>query len=128
MDAAHPGRSSLGGHSLGVSVYGKHKQTAVDFVKFQESDAVQRYLLTQASLAPTLASLYNDASLVSKFSYLPVLLKSIQNAEPRPITPFYTATTKAIETNSYAALQGQKSTQQALKDMQSAISSAAAGG
>jgi multiple sugar transport system substrate-binding protein len=128
MDASHPGRSSLGGHSLGVSVYGKHKQTAIDFVKSQLTDPVQRYQLTQGSLAPTLQSLYTDSTLVQKFTYLPTLLKSIQNAEPRPVTPFYTATTKAIETNSYAALQGQKSTAAALKDMQAAISSAAGGG
>jgi multiple sugar transport system substrate-binding protein len=36
--------------------------------------------------------------------------------------------TKAIETNVYAALQGQKSSEQALKDLQSAINSAASGG
>ena len=47
---------------------------------------------------------------------------------PRPVTPFYPAVTKAIETNVYAALQGQKSSEQALKDIQAAINSAAGGG
>ena len=47
---------------------------------------------------------------------------------PRPVTPFYPAVTKAIETNVYAALQGQKSSEQALKDIQAAINSAASGG
>jgi multiple sugar transport system substrate-binding protein len=40
------------------------------------------------------------------------------------VTPFYPAVTEAIQANTYAALQGQKSTQQALKDMQAAIASA----
>jgi multiple sugar transport system substrate-binding protein len=43
---------------------------------------------------------------------------------PRPVTPFYPAVTEAIETNVYAALQGQKSTQTALADIQKAIQTA----
>ena len=65
--------------------------------------------------------------LVSKLPYLPVLQKSIENAEPRPVTPFYPAVTKAVQDNAYAALQGQKSVDQALKDMQAAIKSATGG-
>jgi multiple sugar transport system substrate-binding protein len=111
-----------------MSVYGKHKATAIDFMKFSESDPVQKYLLTQASLAPVTTALYSDPTLVAKAPYLPTLLQSIQNAVPRPVTPFYPAVTKAIETNVYAALQGQKSSEQALKDLQAAINSAASGG
>jgi trehalose/maltose transport system substrate-binding protein len=127
-DHADQGASSLGGHSWAMSVYGKHKATAHDFLTFSESDPVQRFLLTQASLAPVTSNLYSDPTLVAKFTYLPTLLKSIQTAVPRPVTPFYPAVTKAIETNVYAALQGQKSSEQALKDLQSAINSAASGG
>jgi len=128
LTADKPGASSLGGHSWAMSVYGKHKATALDFMKFSESDAVQKYLLTQASLAPVVSTLYTDPTLVAKAPYLPVLLQSIQNAVPRPVTPFYPAVTKAIETNVYAALQGQKSSEQALKDLQAAINSASSGG
>ena len=32
------GASTLGGHSLGMSVYSKHKATALDFMKFYESE------------------------------------------------------------------------------------------
>ena len=46
---------------------------------------------------------------MAKFPYLPTLLASIQTAVPRPVTPFYPAVTEAIETNVYAALQGQVS-------------------
>jgi multiple sugar transport system substrate-binding protein len=56
-----------------------------------------------------------------------VLLKSIESAQPRPVTPFYPAVTKAVQDNAYAALQGQKSVDQALKDMQAAITSATGG-
>ncbi|MFL6164547.1 MAG: ABC transporter substrate-binding protein [Jatrophihabitantaceae bacterium] len=121
------GASSLGGHSLAISQYSKHKATDLDFLKFVESDTVQRNNLTQGTLAPVVSSLYQDPALVAKFPYLPTLLASIQTAVPRPVTPFYPAVTEAIETNVYAALQGQKSTQDALASLQSAIQSATAG-
>jgi len=125
--AGKPGVSSLGGHNAAISAYSDHKATALDFVKFLESNETQQFFVTQGSLAPVIASLYTDPALTAKLPYLPVLLKSIQNANPRPVTPFYPAVTKAVQDNAYAALQGQKSTAQALKDMQAAITSATGG-
>jgi multiple sugar transport system substrate-binding protein len=122
------GASSLGGHSLGISTYSKYKATDRDFLKFIESDVIQRNDLTAGTLAPVVASLYTDAALVKQFPYLPQLLKSIQTAVPRPVTPFYPAVTEAVQTNAYAALQGTTPVATALTQMQAAISSATAGG
>jgi multiple sugar transport system substrate-binding protein len=122
-----PGVSSLGGHNVAISTYSQHKATAFDFVKFVESQETQKFYATQGSLAPVIGSLYNDPTLTQKLPYLPTLLKSIQAAQPRPVTPFYPAVTKAVQDNAYAALQGQKSVDQALKDMQAAIKSATGG-
>ena len=44
-----PGASSLGGHSVAISTYSKYKATALDFLKFVQSDEVQSYNLTQGS-------------------------------------------------------------------------------
>ncbi len=119
-----PGASSLGGHNAAISAYSGHKATAFDFIKYLESEDRQTFNATQGSLAPVIASLYDDATLVQKLPYLPVLKTSILNAVPRPVTPFYPAVTKAIEDNAYAAIKGDKSVDQALKDMQAAITAA----
>ncbi|HKU12354.1 ABC transporter substrate-binding protein [Sinomonas sp.] len=121
-----PGASSLGGHDVAMSVYSKHKATALDFMKFMTSAETEKFYATQGSLAPVLSSLYSDADLTAKLPYLPTLLTSIQNAVPRPVTPFYPAVTKAVEDNAYAALKGDKSVDQALTDMQSALQAAGA--
>ena len=122
-----PGASSLGGHSAAISVYSKNKATALDFVKFLVEEEQQKFFATQGSLAPVIGDLYEDQELVSKLPYLPVLKTSIENAVPRPVTPFYPAVTKAIQENSYAALKGEKSVEQALSDMQQSIETAGAG-
>jgi multiple sugar transport system substrate-binding protein len=122
-----PGASSLGGHSVAISTYSKYKATGLDFLKFIQSEETQSYNLSQGSQAPVIASLYSDPELVKKFPYLPVLQKGIENAIPRPVTPFYPAVTEAIQTNIYAALQGESSVEDALKSLQAAIESGTAG-
>ena len=119
-----PGASSLGGHNAAISVYSDHKATAHDFLNYLLGAEFQKFELTQGSLAPVRASLYQDASLKKDFPYLPTLLTSIQNAVPRPVSPFYPAVTKAIQDNAYAALKGQKTPDQAVKAMSDAIKAA----
>lgn len=118
------GASSLGGHNLGISAFSDNKATAIDFVKYMESAESQKFELTQGSLAPVLESLYTDESLVKQYGYLPTLLTSIQNAVPRPLTPFYPAVTKAIQDNAYAAMKGETSVEDSLKNMSDAIAAA----
>jgi len=124
------GASTLGGHSIGMSTYSKHKATALDFMKFYESPDIQNELLLKESNAPVLKSLYTDASLLSnpKLGYLKVLGQSLESAKSRPVTPFYPGVTAAISENAYAAIKGSKPVAQALKDMQAAINSATSGG
>ncbi|MET1065948.1 MAG: ABC transporter substrate-binding protein [Arthrobacter sp.] len=122
-----PGASTLGGHSAGMSVYSKNKATALDFLKFLTSEETQKFYATQGSLAPVLGALYDDQELVAKLPYLPVLKTSIENAVPRPVTPYYPAVTKAIQENAYSAIKGEKSVDAALSDMQKSIESASAG-
>jgi multiple sugar transport system substrate-binding protein len=123
-DGNGPGASSLGGHNAAISVYSDHKATAHDFLNYLESASVQKFELTQGSLAPARASLYTDPALVKKFPYLPTLLTSIKNAVPRPVTPFYPAVTKAIADNGYAAMKGDLTVKAALKAMSDAIKTA----
>ena len=98
LTAGKPGASSLGGHSTAISVYSKNKATAADFLKFLTTPENQSFFLTQGSLAPVLVAPYSDPSLIAQFPYLPTLKISIENAIPRPVTPFYPAVTKAIRT------------------------------
>ena len=95
-------------------------------MKFLTSEENQRFYATQGSLAPTLAALYDDEALISELPYLPVLKTSIENAVPRPVTPFYPAVTNAIQDNAYAAIKGDKTVDEAMADMQQSIESAVA--
>jgi len=119
-----PGASSLGGHNAAISVYSDHKATAHDFVTYLNSEEFQKFQLKQGSLAPVREDIYADAALQKQYPYLPTLLTSIQNAVPRPVTPYYPAVTKAVQDNAYAAIKGQKTPEEAVKSMSDAIKSA----
>ena len=56
---------------------------------------------------------------------MPALKESLENAKPRPVSPFYPAISKAIQDNAYAALTADKSVDDATKDMSAAIKQAA---
>ncbi|MFD1721969.1 ABC transporter substrate-binding protein [Amnibacterium endophyticum] len=122
--APFPGKSSLGGHNWAISMFSKHKGTALEFLKWYQTAEIQKMGVEEASSAPVLASVYDDAELAKQFPYLPTLKKSLDNAVPRPASPFYQAVSTAIQNNAYAALQGNKSVDQALSDMSTAIKQA----
>lgn len=122
--AGFPGKSSLGGHNWAISNFSKHKGTALEFLKWAESPEIQKWIVTNASLAPVRGDLYTDSSLTKTAAYLPTLKESLDNAVARPGTPFYQAVSTAIQNNAYAALQGNKSVDEALSDMSTAIKQA----
>src|SRR6478735_929879 len=72
-----PGASSLGGHNLAISTYSKHKQSALDFIKYYTSEENQKANLALSSSAPTFTAIYDDKALIAKYPYLPTLRDSI---------------------------------------------------
>lgn len=117
------GTSTLGGYNAAISTYSKNKATARDFLTFLTGEQAQR-IIAEGSLPPVLGSLYDDPAIVAKFPFMPTLKVSIENAVPRPVTPFYPAVSKAVRDNAYAAIKGEKSVDQAISDMQTGIASA----
>ncbi|GKQ36013.1 ABC transporter substrate-binding protein [Streptomyces sp. A012304] len=119
------GSSSLGGHNVALSSFAKNKATALDFMKYFTSQDTATTFLKDASMAPPYEALYDDQALVKQYPYLPVLKKSILNAVPRPRVVQYGDASSAIQQEAYAALNGDKSSAQALKDLQNELQKSA---
>lgn len=119
------GVSMLGGYNNGINVNSKHKKTALEFMKFIINRENQMSF-AEASFPPVLASVYDDPALIQKYPYLPALKQSLENARPRPVSPYYSAISKAVMDNSYAALNGTP-VDKATDDMAEAIKVASKG-
>ena len=114
------GVSTLGGYNNGINVNSKHKETAKEFIEFIINEDNQM-AFAKESFPPVLAKIYDDEALIDEFPYLPALKESLENAKPRPVSPFYPAISKAIQDNVYAILIAGKSVDDATKDMADAI-------
>ncbi|SDM13743.1 multiple sugar transport system substrate-binding protein [Corynebacterium mycetoides] len=114
------GVSTLGGYNNGINVNSENKATARDFIEFIINEENQ-LSFAEASFPPVLASIYDDEALIQEHPYLPALKQSLENAKPRPVSPFYPAISKAIQDNAYAALTAGKSVDDATRDMAAAI-------
>ncbi|MFD4470270.1 ABC transporter substrate-binding protein [Rhodococcus sp. NPDC058505] len=121
---AGAGASTLGGYNDGINVFSKSKATARDFVAFIQNPENQMSF-ADASFPPVLASVYDDPALIAKYPYLPALKAALENAQPRPVTPYYSQISKAIQDNATAALTGKVTVDQAAADMSAAIVNAA---
>lgn len=119
----HPGASTLGGHNLAISSFTKNAQTASDFIAYMSGKTPQQSILEASATAPGIAAVYDDQALIAKYPFLPTLKKSNETAVPRPIAVNYGDVTAAIQNEAYAAISGDKTPEQALKDLQANLES-----
>jgi multiple sugar transport system substrate-binding protein len=108
---------SLGGADLAISSFSRHQSTALAFIRWATSLAVQRRMFIESSFPPVWTSLYSDPGLVRRFPYLPVLKQAILAAQPRPAITDYDQASLIISSAVYQALTFQKTPQQALQEM-----------
>lgn len=92
-----PGTSVLGGSNLAVSSHSGHPASAADLISYLTSERVQRQVLTEGSLPPVRAALYEDPELIRAYPYLPTLRESVLSAVPRPKSPRYDQVSLAVQ-------------------------------
>jgi multiple sugar transport system substrate-binding protein len=112
-----PGSSSLGGANLAISAFSRHQLTALAFIRFLTSMAVQRQILISASLPPVWTRLYDDRALIARFPYLPVLKKAILDARPRPEIASYNQLSLAVSSTVHQALMQKDSVNATISEL-----------
>jgi multiple sugar transport system substrate-binding protein len=103
----------LGGHNLVISAYSKNPKGAVQLINF-----------AKFSITPTTTATYSDPEVKKAIPFADALLKNVQAAHARPVSPVYPQISQAIYKNVNAALSGQVTPQDALKKADSQINSA----
>jgi multiple sugar transport system substrate-binding protein len=116
----------LGGHNLVVSAYSKNPKGAVTLIDFLTSPQIEKLDFVKYTITPVLPATYADPEVKKKIPFTDALLKNVQAAHARPVSPVYPQISQAIYKNVNAALSGQESPQDALKKADSQINSALA--
>jgi multiple sugar transport system substrate-binding protein len=97
----NPGQESkppFGGIEIGIGAYGKYKDTlAVDAVKcITSTEHMKQYMIDSGNPAAR-ASVYDDPEIKKEFPMAGLIRDSIDAAAPRPITPYYTDVSGAVQ-------------------------------
>ncbi len=96
--------AALGGHNLAVSRFSDNVPAATEFVRFvSTSREVQRELVEQYSLAPTLRASYEDPSGDPLVDLLAAVLPT---AKARPAVPEWTTISEEMQQQIFAAYTG----------------------
>lgn len=96
----HPDRPSappLGGINLGVGAYSKHPDLVVALVEcINAAPKATQYMLDESEPSPYAAS-YDDPQIREEYANADLIRESIAEGGPRPLTPFYTDISGAIQ-------------------------------
>jgi multiple sugar transport system substrate-binding protein len=95
--AGKPSKPPLGGFNLGIGAQSKHQALDIRAIKCIRQPANQRFAAINGGNPPTLDALYNEPSLIKVYPFAAVLRSSINDAEPRPVSPAYNDLSLAVQ-------------------------------
>ena len=114
--------SGLGGWNFLVSAAAEDKLDEIwTFIKFMSSPESQRTFALQSSRLPTLRSLYEDQKVLENLPVADLGREALENARPRPVSPYYSDMSLAMSESFNAAVKGEVPVGQALNDLQAEL-------
>lgn len=113
--------STLGGLNLVINKFidDKHKEAAVDFIKYLTSESVQKKMNLIAAQPPVLKSVYLDPEVLEVNPFYADFYDIIMNGKARPMSPKYARVSDSIQRNIHAALSEHIDINTALETIQS---------
>jgi multiple sugar transport system substrate-binding protein len=114
----------LGGHNSVISAYSKNPGAALKLIEFIGSPEIQRAYAAQFSLTPVRNDVYDDPAVKKALPFAAELKTAVEQAKARPVSPVYPQISQAIYKNVNAALAGQQSAADAMKNAQAQIDKA----
>ena len=108
---------ALGGWNLAVSKYSENPEIAADVALFMTSEKVQKMRAIEASMNPTIKSLYEDEEVLEAVPFFGKLYDVFVNATPRPSTataPNYNEVSQAFYQAVHSVLTGEQDARTAL--------------
>jgi multiple sugar transport system substrate-binding protein len=90
------GSSVLGGQDLAIASGSRHPRAAQALIEFLTSERSQQILFERGGFAATREVVYHDQTVTTEYPYAELLLRAIQGARLRPVTPHYARFSQAF--------------------------------
>jgi multiple sugar transport system substrate-binding protein len=81
--------SGLGGWNLLVNAASQMQDEAWEFIRFMTNHESQKFRAVEATILPTRKELYEDREVLEEVPVIAQGDEALQNARPRPVSPFY---------------------------------------
>lgn len=118
------GAGVVGGYNLGISAYSENPEGSLAFAEFLVTQPVQKEMFLKATLPAVATAVYEDPEVKQEIPFTEELLKAVEQAKARPVSPVYTEISEAIFNNTFEVLNGRQSADGAASKMQSEIEDA----
>jgi multiple sugar transport system substrate-binding protein len=111
--------SALGGWNFLVNAASQDKLEEIwTFIEFMVAPEQQKSFALESSRLPTLKDLYEDEEVLNNVPVAALGQEALQNARPRPVSPFYSDMSLRMAEHFNSHLKGEVSTEQALQTLQ----------
>jgi multiple sugar transport system substrate-binding protein len=111
--------SGLGGWNFMVNSSAEEKLDQIwTFIEYMSAPEQQRTFALESARLPTLRALYEDEEVLSKLPVARLGRESLENARPRPVSPYYSDMSLAMAEQFNAAVKGEVPVEQALQSLQ----------
>lgn len=118
------GAGVVGGYNLGISAYTDNPDGSLAFAEFLTTEPVQKEMFLKATLPAVATAVYEDPEVKKEIPFTTELLKAVEQAQARPVSPVYTEISEAIADNAFEVLNGRQSADAATSKMSSEIENA----
>jgi multiple sugar transport system substrate-binding protein len=118
-DEADQSFSGLGGWNFMVNAASEEKLDQIwTFIEYMSAPEQQRTFALQSARLPTLRSLYEDEEVLNKLPVARLGREALENARPRPVSPYYSDMSLAMAEQFNASLKGEVPVERALENLQ----------
>jgi multiple sugar transport system substrate-binding protein len=97
VDADRPAAPPYGGINLGIGAFSNHRDDALEAAQCITSAQNQAYYFISNGNPAALESVYDDPEVVQAFPMASTIRQSLQQAAPRPQTPYYNEVSATIQ-------------------------------
>jgi multiple sugar transport system substrate-binding protein len=97
VNPGEPSAPPYGGINLGVGAFSQHPDLAFQATECITSDENQAYYFTTNGNPASSTAVYDQPDVLEEFPMAPVIRQSLEQAAPRPLTPYYSEVSGGIQ-------------------------------
>ena len=110
----HVSTPTLGGYHLGINARSPYPDQAAAFIAFMIRESSQKEVLLRMGRLPAHRGVYKDPDVLAAMPYVSDLLMALEQARPRPVTPYYLMLSQVLQPELSAVVAGLRSPEEAM--------------